>query len=311
MTKRRHVDRTTPTFLDRVQYAALRGLVGSIRLLPLGAAYALGRGVGRLLHRLDRRHREVALENLRAAFPEKSEAERRAIALGAFQSFALVAVEMAILGKRLDPHHWREHVEPRNFALVERIVESGRGCVFMTGHFGNWEVLGASMALAGIPFHSVARPIDNPLADRFFVRLREQFGQKIVRKRGALREMVRVLREGGYLGLLADQDARGRGLFVEFFGRPASTEPAPAVLAVKLGVPMLVGFCHRTGRFRFVAEAAAVLEPDPAADRDAEVRRLTQEYTACVEAVIRRHPEQWLWLHRRWKTRPSAVEKIS
>ncbi len=305
MARPRHVDRTQPTLVDRVQYALLRGLVGAIRALPLSVAYGLGVGIGRLLFVLDRRHRAVALENLRAALPQRSDAERLTIARGAFESFALVAVETALLGKRLTPDNWEQVVEVRHRELLDEAVRGGTGCVFLTGHLGNWEVLGATMALAGLPFHSLARPIDNPLVDGFLRGMREQFGQRIVKKRGGLRALLRVLREGGYLGLVADQDARDRGIFVEYFGRAASTEPSPATLAVKVGVPVLIGFCYRKGRFRFVAEARRLLRPDPAAaDRDAEVLRLTQEYIACLEEAVREHPEQWLWLHRRWKTRP-------
>ncbi|MBI1850494.1 MAG: lysophospholipid acyltransferase family protein [Planctomycetes bacterium] len=307
MSRRRHVDRTEPTLSDRVQYVLLRALIGFIRFLPVRAAYALGNGVGSLLFLVDRRHRAIALDNLRAAFPEKSEDDRRSIARGAFRSFVLVAIELAMLGRRLEPENWRAQIEVREFQRVDDGTRDGRGCIFMTGHFGNWEVLGAWMAITGHPFHSVARPIDNPLVDQLLRGMREQFGQKIVTKRGALRELIRVLRDGGYLGFVADQDARSRGLFVEFFGRAASTEPGPATLAVKLGIPIVVGFCWRVAPFRFVAEATALLRPDPSADRDADVQRLTQEYSLALESMVRRHPEQWLWLHRRWKTQPSAL----
>jgi Kdo2-lipid IVA lauroyltransferase/acyltransferase len=305
MAHDRHVDRTAPTLGDRLQHAAVRGVVGLLRMLPLGLAYAIGNGVGSLLFTIDRRHRAVALENLARAMPERSDVERRRIARDAFRSFVLVGIELAILGKRLDPTRWRERIEVRDFEIVDEGVRDGRGCIFMTGHFGNWEVLGAWMAITGHPFHSVARPIENPLLDAFVRGMREQFGQRIVAKRGAMKELMRVLRDGGYLGFVADQDARARGIFVDFFGRAASTEPGPATLAVKLGIPIVVGVCWRTGRFRFAAEALALLRPDPQADRDADVHRLTQEYSAALESIVRRHPEQWLWLHRRWKTQPA------
>jgi KDO2-lipid IV(A) lauroyltransferase len=177
----------------------------------------------------------------------------------------------------------------------------------LTGHFGNWEMAGYLFGVFGFPPNSVARTLDNPYLDRYLRAFRERTGQMLIPKTGGYDQMLDVLRRGGVLSFLADQDAGQNGLYVEFFGRPASTHKAIALLALEHRAPVFVGYARRVGPgFRYEVGCADIIEPgDFHGDAD-DVRRLTQRYTAALERVVRRDPDQYLWLHRRWKHQPKA-----
>jgi KDO2-lipid IV(A) lauroyltransferase len=163
------------------------------------------------------------------------------------------------------------------------------------------------MALYGFPIHSVARPLDNPWLDAYVLAMRELFGQRIVGKHGAIASMSRVIKSGGCFAVLVDQDARHHGIFVDFLGSPAATTSSVATLAHRHGVPILAGFIRRVGSgFRHEVRVAEPIFPDPSLGRDEDVRRLTQAYTDLIADVVRKNPDQWLWVHRRWKTRPEG-----
>jgi len=276
-------------------------------ILSLGPDLATGlaRALGDLYRRLDKRHREVTEDNVRHAFPEMPDAEVDRVVRISFRGLVLGIVEFLYLDRYMSARSITHRVSAKGFDRARAAVGDG-GAVFAGGHFGNWEVLGASMGMLGVPLNSVARPIDNPLVDRWLLGLRTRFGQRIVAKERALRTLIRIVREGGFLGILADQDAGRHGIFVEFMGRPASTIPTPAALAVRLGVPLITGGCHRVpGRtFHFHMELDEPIFPRPDADRNEEIERLTTEVNRSIERRIREHPEQYLWQHRRWKTRP-------
>jgi KDO2-lipid IV(A) lauroyltransferase len=268
-------------------------------------AFALARRAGDLLRRLDGRHRRVAEENVRRALPDRTPEEHRRIVRGSFQSMVLGGVELLFLKRLLTRDSLRRLISIEG---LDRVGEelAGRGAIFATAHIGNWEVLGASLGLTGAPLHSVARPMDNPYLDRYLLGFRTSYGQTIIPKKGALRPLIEVLRGGGYLAMLVDQDARRRGIFVDFFGRAASTIPTPATLAIRFGVPIVCGCCLRNedSLYSFRFSGGEILEADRGADREEETRRLTAEINRHIEGWIRENPHQYLWQHRRWKTRP-------
>jgi KDO2-lipid IV(A) lauroyltransferase len=188
---------------------------------------------------------------------------------------------------------------------------SGRGVIFVTAHMGSWEVLGALSALVGYPLWSLARPLDNPLLDRLVVRHREQHGQHILDRRGAILHAMRLLRAGEHVAFLVDQDARRRGVFVPFFGRPASTVASVARLSIATGAPVV--FCYalrETDELRFKVYVDGPLWPDPGVPRDEEIVRITATFTRWIEQAVRKSPERWLWLHRRWKTVPTEEQML-
>jgi len=192
---------------------------------------------------------------------------------------------------------------------VDRLLKGGP-IIMLSGHFGNWEMAGYLFGVFGFPPHSVARALDNPYLDGFLRRFRERSGQRMIPKKGGYDQMLAVLRDGGVLSFLADQDAGERGMFVEFFGRPASTHKAIALLALEHRAPVVVGFARRVGPgFRYEVGCEEVIDPEEWTGTADDARLLTQRYTQTLEAIIRRDPEQYLWLHRRWKHQPKPKKR--
>lgn len=264
-------------------------------------SYPFARGLSLVLWQVLGRHRRLGIENaMRALGVSRSEAGR--IVRRSFEHIGMLALETLVLPRRVLPGNVDRVLQVGSWKGVERVTAGGRGVIFVTGHVGNWEVLGASLALKGVPLHSVAKPLRNPLINDYLVRLRECRGQRIIFKRGAVNELVQVLARNGYLGMVADQYAKRRGILVEFFGRPASTHASVALLSVRMNVPVMPGFAFRTGNgFRFEALGGEPIWPDPTADREQEVRRITQEFSRQLEGFVRVAPEQYLWAHDRWK----------
>ena len=286
------------------EYLALRLVAGVVSLLPEWAAWCFGKAIGRTLYVLDRRHRAIASANLAAAFPEKTPDEIKDLVRKVFEHLGLVAVESLRIRKML-AKGIEQFIEKPDMSEVNKIISQGKGLIVATAHIGNWEVAGHATSVMITPLSSVARPLDNPLVEEYVDRMRRLSGQAIIGKRGAVRDMVRVLRSGGSVVVLMDQDARKRGVFVDFFGRPASTWPSAAALSLKLGCPIAIGFVRRIGCFRYELIVDEIFLPEPTGDREADVQELTQRITSRIEKRIRECPEQWFWVHRRWKTQPA------
>jgi KDO2-lipid IV(A) lauroyltransferase len=179
--------------------------------------------------------------------------------------------------------------------------------ILLSGHFGNWELAGYLFGVFGFKTHAVARTLDNPYLERFLKSFRERTGQMLIAKKGGYDEMLDVLNRGGALSFIADQDAGQRGLFVDFFGRPASTHKAIALLAIEYQAPIYVGGAWRTGPgFRYIVHTEDVIRPADWADQPDQVRYITQRFTTSLERLIRHAPEQYLWLHRRWTHQPTS-----
>jgi KDO2-lipid IV(A) lauroyltransferase len=296
-----------PVF-DFAVYVAVRLAVCVIQALPPGAARRLADGLAWLAYRFDRRHREAAADNLRRAFPGRYEgpAECDRAVRAVYRHFLTVAVEIIQLPRKLCVGNWRRYAELVNGGpIVERLL-SGRPMLIVTGHLGNWEMAGYALALFGFQTYAIARPIDNPhLHDFFLRRFRERSGQRILAKNGEFERIQGLLEAGGVIATLADQDAGARGVFVDFFGHPASTHKAVALMALQYGVSLVVVGAPRVREpmyYQIVVEE--VIEPAEYAGRPDAVRAITQRYTAALERLIRRHPEQYFWLHRRWKHQP-------
>jgi KDO2-lipid IV(A) lauroyltransferase len=281
-------------------------VTAGIALLPVGWAYRLAGFLGSLAYRVDGRYRRRTLKHLDLAYGDSlGDAEKRRIAKEAFRSLARVGVDVVWLPRLLRPDRRDRYLEYVNLEAADEARRTSSRAIYVTAHYGSWEAVSAAMALAGHSFRAVARPFPNPRINRWVLRSREALGQRIVGKFGAISELVREVRRGESLGFVADQDARRHGIFVDFFGRPSSTTPGPALLAVKFGLPVIVGCGRRIGNgFRFRVIVTAVLRPEPGLPRDEAVRRLTQAMNDAMERFIREEPGQYLWLHRRWKTRP-------
>ncbi len=287
-----------------VRFQLLRLVLLLLGRFPLGLAQRAGDAFGALAFRLAPRERKKALLSLARAFPEKSDAERQALARACFRHLGRVAFE-AVVAPRLSAAEFDALVDVPDALkrMLRQAHEEGRGVVAVSGHVGHWELLGWAFVRQGIPLHVIARDnVDGrltALVDGF----RAHGGVRTILRGapGAAVGMLRALRRGDALGLLIDQDTRVQSVFVPFFGVPAATARAPADLTLRTGAATVVVFLQRgpDGRYHFTGEE---LVAQKSGNTEADVLELTRRYSLAIETAIRRAPEQWVWMHQRWKT---------
>jgi KDO2-lipid IV(A) lauroyltransferase len=289
-----------PTFLHRLEYAAVVTARTVVRPLPMGMVTAMGSVLGRLFHSIDRGHRRLALSNLEAAFPVRSDRERAAVARNMFGHFGRLLTVLLKFST-----YSREQMLARvEFQGEERVTAAhalGRGVLLFTGHFGYWEINALVHALTLKPMAVLARPLDNPLLHRLLEQVRGSTGNSVIYRRGAMRRVLRALASNQAVAILIDQHIHSAdAVYVEFFGRPAATTSALGALAVRTGAPVIPVFALPLpgGRFRMVYEHA--VEPPQSSD-PAALREFTQRCTDVLEMYVRRYPQLWLWMHRRWR----------
>jgi KDO2-lipid IV(A) lauroyltransferase len=290
---------------DYAVYLVIRLAVCVLQALSLAKAQAFARFLAWVAYRVDRRHREVARDNLRRAFPAASAAALDRHVRAVYRHFLTVLVEIVQIPRRLHVTNWQRHIELVHGGRVVGGLTGGRPLLIVTGHFGNWEMAGYALGMFGFRTYAVARRIDNPHLDRFLARFRSGTGQTILDKNGDYDRIQRVLKEGGAIAMLADQDAGQRGLFVDFFGRPASTFKSIALLALEYDAALVVAGVPKVGepmRYQIVCEE--LILPEEYAGRKDAAAAITQRYTAALERLVRRDPGQYFWLHRRWKHAP-------
>jgi KDO2-lipid IV(A) lauroyltransferase len=290
-----------------LQYAALRIVQVLVQAFPFESSLRTARRAGDLLYRLDKRHRRVALENLAASFPGASPAAIERTARRSFQYMIMLGVEFLYIPRniRFSTFHRYVTLGPGS-AEAMALLSAKQPCIIVGAHFGNWEIAMGMLAAIGFEPVSVGRPLDNPYVDRFITRLRQWHGQRILTKFGMTEEAQALLRAGAMLAFPADQDAGRRGFFVEFFGRRASAYKSIAYLALEAQVPILVGGAYRLAgrRVRYQSVVLDIIDTSKYARSLDGALAITQRYTAGLERLIRLAPEQYLWVHRRWKTRP-------
>jgi len=274
--------------------------------LPAAVGLAVGRRLGDLLWWLLPRRRAMALDNLRRSFgAERSGADLRRLGRRSFQHLGMNLVEICRYVLRpTDVMLSRVRLDGREH--LEAAAAHGRGVLILTAHYGNWELLAAAHGLSGLPLSIVTRPLDHPLLAELAIRFRRRSGAELITKRRAVREVVAALRRQRMVGILLDQNAtRAEGVFVPFFGAPASTSKGLALLALRTGAPVVPVFLRREPDGRHCMEAGPALPP-PA---DGLVTTYTTTFNQVLEAAIRRAPEQWLWMHDRWRTRPREAAR--
>jgi KDO2-lipid IV(A) lauroyltransferase len=293
---------------DYAVYVLVRVIVCVLQALSHGAARTLSDGLAWLLYRLDRRHRLVADDNLRHAFPGRfTDAERDGLVRSVYRHFCRLLIDIVHTPRLLKPASWRRYVDLSGGHLVVKRMLSGRPLLLVTGHFGNWEIGGYVLGLLGFRTYAIARPLDNPYLDDFLRRWRVRTGQGILAKHGDFEKMNAILEGNGVLATLGDQDAGQRGLFVDFFGRPASTHKAIALLALEHRVPILVIGVRKVGEpMQYAIAVEDHILPEEYDGQPDAVRAMTRRFTEALERVIRQAPEQYFWLHRRWKHQPQA-----
>ena len=285
----------------RVQYAALRGVLGTLSALGFRRASNLGARVGRLGYRPFGIRRGVVERQIGAAFPDWDATRVEATARAAYDNLGRTTIEAAVL-PRYGPAMIRDLFdEPENWHLFERALQRGRGAIVVAGHLGNWELGGAYLSARGLDFEAVARQMENPLFDGYVTRTRNRLGMKIIYDGDAVRRVPRALRNNAVVAFLMDQGTVGlASTWVPFFGRLAKTPRGAAVFALRLDSPILflAPLRKSDGRFMLGIEEIPVRETG---DRNADVDRIVADYTATLERWVRRTPEQYFWHHRRWK----------
>ena len=288
---------------DACEAAALLGVLALLRSLPFGFALEAGGCLGALVGRLDRRHLALAEAQMSEALGAGFDGRTGARAV--YRHLGMCLAELAWLPRRARrPADMTAWVRIEGMEHVQAALARGRGLAIVSGHLGNWELAAAAMASAGIPLSLVARPLDNLRLDAVLTSIRMAGGSEVISKRNALRAVREVLARGRGLAILIDQDAREHGVFVPFFGRPASTIPSIAAVCLRAEAPLVVTAMRRDpGGRTHTLTFEAVTPPPPSGDAKEDVRALTGLLTARLEARIRKAPEQWLWMHRRWKTR--------
>ena len=247
--------------------------------------------------------RSIVDDNLQQAFPEKSVDERNSIGRGMWRHIVLMICELAHVPRKVHETNWREYINVTGNEQVKHLL-SPRPTILVSGHYGNFEVGGVVAGLFGFPTYTVARPLDNPLLDNFLQRHRGARGQYMLPKVGSAKQIDAVLESGGTLVLLGDQHAGPKGCWVDFFGRPASSHKAVAVFCLAHDAPMVVTYTRRVGTTPMKFELGVAGIYDPKNDESMNVSELTQWYSSRLEEVVREAPEQYWWLHRRWKEPP-------
>ncbi len=302
--------------LDRgrhyLEYFAARAFLAVLQALSLPACARLAELVGRLAFDVLRIRRGVIDENLRHAFPQLSQTARHEVGRQMWAHLVLMVAEIAHAPRKLHLTNWRQwSTLPQKEAMVRQLM-AGRPLVVISGHFGNFELGGYMLGLLGFPTQAVARRLDNPLLDTLVNRFRGRTGQTLLPKHGSGDAIAANLRRGGFLAILGDQAAGRKGCWVSFFGRPASTHKAVAVLSLGANAPLMVTSARRLGQpLRYELALEDVADPLQPGFELGTVPLLAQWYTDRLERIIRRAPEQYWWVHRRWKGNPPKSWKAT
>lgn len=294
--------------IDLLAYAALRIVVMFLRSISAAAAYRLAGWLGDMMFRFDRRHRRIVLGHLALSFPDWTEARRQHVARASMRSVLYMGLEVLLTPELIRIDRWHRYVTLKDYHKVARLLIQRRcALVGLTGHFGNWEIASYVSATIGFPGCAVAREIDNPYVNHYVMSVRQRTGQRIIYKKGASEEVQQAMERGEMVSFVCDQDAGRKGLFVDFFGRKASTFKSIALMAMQANVPVLLMCCRRIGeQFQFEIWPQRLILPEEWAHQGDPLRWITQEYTSALEQAVRQYPEQYFWVHRRWKHRPKG-----
>jgi KDO2-lipid IV(A) lauroyltransferase len=309
------VDDRHATVRHRMEFWIFRALSWSVVRLPERVALTLGDVLGWILGVVLRVRRVDTDRHLRIAFHDRDSAWRRRVARSSYRHFAREAVT-TIRFSSMGPDEILRRTRVVGFEALRDASDAGHGAVVISGHLGNWEVAAAAMAARGVPMDVAAHLQKNPLFYTYMVRLRARLGLTVITKNEAFRKVPEALAAGRVVALIADQNIRQRGVFVDFFGRAAATAKGPALFALRTGAPVFLGVAVREAgfpsRYRVTIEPIPVIEGRLGANAATDaVRRFTQQHVSRLEARIRETPAQYFWQHRRWKTRPESASETA
>jgi len=296
-----------------LEYAIARGFLSILGTLPRSASVALGRWLGYLAYLLPTRLGRTGMRNLEIAFPDLPVPQKKRLLRGCFDNLGRLLGEVSQF-PRLTREQLRRMIEydQEGLAHLRAAEAEHRGVIFLTGHLGVWEVLSFGWSALEYPISFLVRPIDNPRIEEMIEGLRTRFGNVAIDKKAAARRAIRVLREGGTLGILSDLNTQEReGVFVPFFGKLACTNAGIATLALKTNavvIPTCAVWDPKRGKYFFHGDPPVELIRTGDHEKDLEVN--TARFAAAMEHMIRLYPEQWMWIHRRWKTRPPGEPSV-
>lgn len=299
--------RQQSAFVRWSQYLPLRAIASVIGCCPMSLNMQSSKYIGDIFYHLDTRRRQRAMANIHASFPDWSHEQVKTLARQSmehmFQLFVAEGVQMPFL---ITPSTWHKHLQFKGIEkIVERLAHS-KPTIFITGHCGNWELLGYTLSVLGYPIAALARPLDNPLINNWILGVREKYGLQIITKWGGVSVLQELISNDKNVGFIADQNAGDRGMFVPFFGRLASTYKSIGLLAMRYKIPIAAVHAKRVdGKFQYEVNVTDFIEPSDWAGQDDPLYYITARYNRAIEQMIRSAPEQYLWLHRRWKSRPS------
>lgn len=298
--------RVASPFVQWSQYLPLRALAAVISCFPIDLNMQTAARLGDIFYYLDKRRQKRAINNIQACFPELTNAQALKLAKQSiehmFQLFIAEGVQMPSL---VTPDTLHKHVQFHDVDKVTRRLAKNNPVIFITGHCGNWELLGYALSILGYPIAALARPLDNTLLNDWILGVREQYGLQIVTKWGGVPILQELIADNKSVGFIADQNAGGRGMFVPFFGRLASTYKSIGLLAMRYEIPIAAAHAKRVGRsFNYEISITDYIEPSDWRDQQDPLYYITARYNKAIEEMIRAAPEQYLWLHRRWKSRP-------
>jgi KDO2-lipid IV(A) lauroyltransferase len=300
-------------FQAAIEYAVARTILSGLGILPRRAAIGVGLAVGQIVSRLPGSLRRTGIRNLEIAFPEMPEDERLRLLRGSFASLGRLLGEFSQL-PRATPETLREMIEYDEVGLahLREAERTKRGVIFLTGHLGVWELHSFGWSALEYPLSFLVRPLDNPRVEELIESIRTRFGNRAIDKQSAARQALRVLRQGGTLGILSDLNTQTReGVFVPFFGKLACTTAGIATLALKTDavvIPTCAVWNKERQRYFFHGDPPVELVRTGDQEKDIEVN--TARFAAAVERMVRLYPDQWLWIHKRWKTRPPGEPDV-
>ena len=302
-------------WLDWLVAMLVRFTVCVLQAMPASLSNGFAELLAKVAYRFDKRHCRVATENLGFAFPEKSPAEIDALVRRCYRHCGLLLIEIVLLPRKLQVENWRSYASLIRGDLILDGLLTDRPLLIVTAHFGNWELAGFALGRLGFKTYAIARVLDNPHLETFLKKFRQATGQTIIAKKDDFDRLAAVMQAGGKVATLGDQDAGPRGVFVEFLGRPASAHKAVALMAMQfdakmivIGVPRIAENARRgLGRYEIVCEDS--IDPRDYLSRPDAVKAITQRYHDALARLIRAHPEQYFWLHRRWKSQPVVRKK--
>lgn len=287
-----------------IEYGLLRILDGFLQMLPERLAVAFGIGFGKLMSRVLSKRDVIIRDNLRQALPNISESQISAIAAGVWRNMGRVSVELC-RGPLIFKRNLNEWAVCDDLPVLEKLKKDGKGVIFVASHFTNWELNGVLLGIYMKNFLAIARPLKNPYAENWLSDRRAAVGVKTILHREAVKKTLSWLKKKNSVGILVDQNLYTGGIFSDFMGRPAATTTLPALLHLRTGAPIVHTYLLREGnRYRMMVDPPLVFTPQE--DDEKAVRLITEKINERIGEVIRQYPENWFWVHNRWKRKPEA-----